>query len=70
MPWTVRDALRHTKKARSGGAKRQWSKVANAVLRDTGDEGRAVRVANAAVAKRGSATGPQRGRKRSARGRK
>jgi hypothetical protein len=52
MPWTPKDATRHTKKATSGIAKRQWSDVADSVLRSSGDEGRAVREANAAVAKR------------------
>ena len=52
MPWNPQNATRHTKKAKSPKAKRQWSKVANAVLGKTHDEGRAVREANAAVAKR------------------
>ena len=52
MPWSSKDAGRFTKKAKSPKAKRQFSKVANAVLAKTGDEGRAIRSANAAVAKR------------------
>jgi hypothetical protein len=52
MPWSPSDATRHTKKARSPKAKRQFAHVANAVLAKTGDEGRAIRSANAAVAKR------------------
>jgi uncharacterized protein YdaT len=52
MPWTSKDASRHTKKASGSGAKKQWSKVANKVLKDSGDEGKAVRIANAAVKKR------------------
>lgn len=51
MPWTSRSAKGHTKKARSPKAKKQWAKVANSVLRRTGNEGMAVRMANA-VAKR------------------
>lgn len=47
MPWKPKDATRHTKKARSAKSKKQWSKVANSVLGKTGDEGRAVREANA-----------------------
>ena len=54
MPWKSSSARRHTRKARSAKAKRQWSKVANSVLRRTGDEGRAVRAANSVVKKRGS----------------
>lgn len=52
MPWGPGDATRHDKKARSGIAKRQWSDVANSVLNRTGDEGRAVREANAVIKKR------------------
>lgn len=52
MPWTPDDAQRHTKKAKSPKAKRQWRDVANSALERTGDEGLAVREANAAVAKR------------------
>ncbi len=51
MPWKARDAKRHTRKAKSPKRKRQWQKVANSVLQRTGDEGRAVRSANAAVKK-------------------
>jgi hypothetical protein len=53
MPWGASDATRHTKKAKSPKAKRQWSDVANSILAQTGDEARAVRGANAAVKKRG-----------------
>ena len=52
MPWTPKDAGRHTHKAKSKGATKQWSAVANKVLADSGDEGKAVRIANAAVSKR------------------
>jgi uncharacterized protein YdaT len=53
MPWTPEDGpSRHTKKADTPAAKKQWSTVANKVLEDSGDEGKAVRIANAAVAKR------------------
>ena len=52
MPWSAKDATRFTKKARSPKAKRQFAHVANAVLAKTGNEGRAIRSANAAVAKR------------------
>lgn len=53
MPWTPSDGpARHTKKAKSPTAKRQWADVANSVLKKTGDEGRAVREANGVVANR------------------
>ena len=49
MPWTANDAAGKTKAADTPRRKRQWAKIANAVLAKTGDEGRAVREANAAV---------------------
>jgi len=52
MPWTSRDAVRHTRSAVTAARKRQWAAVANRVLRETGNEGRAVREANAVVARR------------------
>jgi uncharacterized protein YdaT len=52
MPWTPKDGpARHTKKASTPKKKRQWAHVANSVLKNTGDEGRAVREANAVVKK-------------------
>lgn len=52
MPWTARDAVRHTKKARGAKQKRQWAAVANSVLKRTGSEARAVRSANSVIKKR------------------
>jgi len=52
MPWTPKDAQRHTKKAAGTKAKKQWSEVANSELARTGDEGKAVRIANGVIAKR------------------
>lgn len=52
MPWKPSDAQRHTKKAKSPTAQRQWRDVANAELAKHGDEARAIRAANAVVAKR------------------
>ena len=49
MPWKSSDARRHTHRAQSPRRQRQWREVANSVLRRTGDEGRAVRTANAVV---------------------
>lgn len=55
MPWTMKDAPRHTAKAKTAPAKRQWSSVANKVLAESGgDEAKAIRIANAAVKKRRS----------------
>jgi uncharacterized protein YdaT len=52
MPWSTGDVSGKTKKAKSATAKRQWTHVANAVLKKTGDEGRAIREANAVAARR------------------
>lgn len=52
MPWTPKDSARHTVKAKSQVAKTQWAGVANKVLEETGDEGRAVRSANAVIKRR------------------
>lgn len=50
MPWKNNsDARRHTHRAKSAKRQRQWRHVANSMLRRTGDEGAAVRAANAVV---------------------
>lgn len=51
MPWQPGDAARHNKKA-TGKAAKQWSAVANSVLAKTGNDGRAIREANAVIARR------------------
>jgi uncharacterized protein YdaT len=51
MPWHPEDAPRYTKKADTVELCEMWSEVANKVLTETGDEGRAVRTANAVVAR-------------------
>lgn len=43
MPWTKKDAKRFSKSVEA----ELWAKIANAVLKKTGDEGMAIRVANA-----------------------
>jgi hypothetical protein len=48
MPWKPSEAPRHDKKA-TGKAGRQWSEVANSVLKRTGDEGLAIREASGVV---------------------
>lgn len=45
MPWNPEDATRF-KKDISPGSKRRWAGVANQVLKETGDEGKAIRTAN------------------------
>jgi len=49
MPWlTDEDSLRHNKRA-EGRLGEIWRKVANETLERTGDEGRAIREANAVI---------------------
>jgi hypothetical protein len=55
MPWTPNDAERHTQKAATPALKELWTKVANESLERTGDEGRAIREANAVVARQAEA---------------
>ncbi len=49
MPWNPGDATGKTKKATTPATRKQWADTANAVLEKSGDEGKAVRIANAAV---------------------
>jgi hypothetical protein len=51
MPWTANDAETHTHKATTSQLKELWAKVANESLEHTGDEARAIREANAVVAR-------------------
>jgi hypothetical protein len=51
MPWTADDAKRHTHKATTPELKELWAKVANESLERDGDEGRAIREANAVIAR-------------------
>jgi hypothetical protein len=54
MPWTPNEAERHTHKATTQELQELWAKVANEALERTGDEGRAIREANAVVARQGA----------------
>jgi hypothetical protein len=56
MPWTSNDADRHTHKATTSALQELWAKVANECLQRTGDEARAIREANAVIARQGEAT--------------
>jgi hypothetical protein len=51
MPWMPSDAERHTHKATTLALKELCAKVANEALERTSDEGRAVREANAVIAR-------------------
>lgn len=53
MPWTSRDAYRHTKKASTPGLQAKWAKVANSALERGADEASAIRQANAVVGRGG-----------------
>jgi hypothetical protein len=55
MPWTPDDAERHTRKATTWTLKALWAKVANECLERTSDERRAIREANAVVARQAEA---------------
>jgi hypothetical protein len=57
MPWTPNDAERHTHKATTTALKELWVKVANESLERTGNEGRAIREANAVVARQAETSG-------------
>lgn len=52
MPWKMSDASHKTHKATDEGSKKQWATVANKVLAESGDDAKAIRIANAAVAAR------------------
>lgn len=51
MPWAPKEAKKHNKKA-TGKKAKEWSAVANAVLEKTGDDAKAIRIANSKI-KRG-----------------
>lgn len=51
MPWSANDAERHTHKATTRELKELWAEIANDCLERTGDEGRAIREANAVIAR-------------------
>jgi hypothetical protein len=48
----MQSAGKHTRKASTPAKQKQWASTANAVLKKSGDEGKAVRIANAAVKKK------------------
>lgn len=49
MPWSATDAPRHNKRADTPAKRALWAKVANEELARHGNDGRAIRAANAAV---------------------
>ena len=53
MPWTPSDAQRHTHKATTPALQELWANVANEALKRLGDEGQAIREANAVISRHG-----------------
>jgi len=54
MPWTADQAPKfNAKTANSLHLRQVWANAANSALREYGDEGKAIQVANAAVTKEG-----------------
>lgn len=51
MPWVASDAAEKTHAADTPGKKKRWAAIADNVLKKTGDEGQAIRIANAAMHK-------------------
>lgn len=49
MPWTPADAQKHDKSANTPEKSKRWAKIANAVLKRTGDDAMAIKVANSRV---------------------
>jgi hypothetical protein len=60
VPWSAKDALRHTKKATSPKLVRQWLHIANGELKAHGDEKRAIMAANGVLAREAAAGRPRR----------
>jgi hypothetical protein len=51
MPWTPAQAHKHNHGLKSSKQRRQWSEVANSILKRTGSDSRAIRGANSVVKK-------------------
>ncbi len=51
MPWTPKQAMGKTKKANTPKQKKTWSKVANAVLKKSDDDAKAIKIANSVIKK-------------------
>ena len=52
MPWNAGDASKKTKKASTPNLKKQWRDIANNVLSKTGDDAKAIKVANGVIKRR------------------
>ena len=62
MPWSGKDAKKKTKKADTPAKRKRWANIANDVLKKTGDDASAVKIANAAM-KAAKSSVPRRGSK-------
>jgi hypothetical protein len=51
MPWHVQDAIKKDKKADTAAKKKQWTAVANSVMKKTGDDAKAIKIANGVIKK-------------------
>jgi hypothetical protein len=51
MPWKPSDAKRHTRKATTKKSQRQWSHVADSMLKRGYSEGRSIAAANSVIKK-------------------
>lgn len=49
MPWSANESKGHTRKANTPKKKSKWAAIANGILKESGDEGKAIRIANASV---------------------
>jgi hypothetical protein len=49
MPWKTSDVSRHNKSAKTAKQRRMFTHVANAVLKKTGSESRAIKAANSVL---------------------
>lgn len=49
MPWTPEQAASKTHYASSPASQQKWAAIANGVLKKTGDDASAIRIANASV---------------------
>lgn len=48
MPFSAKDSVKH-KKDVPKGSQEKWAAIANSVLKSTGDEAKAIRIANGSV---------------------
>ncbi len=57
MPWMRAAARSKTHKADTPAKQSQWAAIANRVLEKTGDDGKAIRIANGVIGRRAKKRG-------------